>query len=180
MSDLIARLPPGEQLATIADQLESNRADRLHRARKSNGTLYDVAPRRAENVGNKGYLRLTIQMPNKSLKSVMAHRVVWASIFGDIPDGMQINHIDLDKTNNAPSNLELVSQSGNIRHSYANGRRKPWSDATEWRGKPRVDDQAQQEIRDERKRGATLKEISQRFGVSISHVHRICGKEGEG
>lgn len=44
-----------------------------------------------------------------------AHRVIWIMRHGDIPDGMQVNHIDLCKTNNADSNHELVAHATNCR-----------------------------------------------------------------
>lgn len=36
------------------------------------------------------------------------HRVVWAWVYGPIPDGLWIDHIDGDKLNNSPRNLRLV------------------------------------------------------------------------
>ena len=39
----------------------------------------------------------------------MEHCLVWEKYFGEIPEGMQIHHIDGDKTNNDISNLQLVT-----------------------------------------------------------------------
>ena len=135
-----------------------------------------IEPRRAENVGGKGYLRLTMQFQTGKLVQVMAHRLVWEAANGRIPAGMQINHKDLDKTNNRLANLEVVDGSGNIRHSYANGRTRPWSNATGWRGKPRVSEETKKQIRAARRGGATLKDLAARFGVSVTHAHRIASE----
>lgn len=87
------------------------------------GAVRAVAPRRAESVGSKGYLRIVLGVPGRrETCSVAAHRVVYAALVGPIERGLQINHRDLNKQNNHPSNLEVVSGAENIRHSYAHGR----------------------------------------------------------
>jgi len=145
-----------------------------HRANSAGGPRRDL-PRRAESAGGKGYLRLMLSM-NGILRGVGAHRVVWA-FFNQktsIPVGMQINHIDSNKQNNGPNNLELVTQSGNIRHSYANARPRPWRAAHEWRaGRPRLTAQQITEARKLRADGVLLKNIAERFGIGVSHAHRI-------
>jgi hypothetical protein len=54
----------------------------------------------------KGYLRFA---KDKSGKLRFEHSIVWENAFGKIPLGMQIHHIDMDKTNNHISNLQLVT-----------------------------------------------------------------------
>lgn len=44
------------------------------------------------------------------------HRLVWEKINGPIPDGMQIDHIDCNKRNNALSNLRVVDRLTNERN----------------------------------------------------------------
>ncbi len=50
-----------------------------------------------------GYLMIWVR-PHR----VLAHRLIWIWNFGAIPDGMQIDHIDNDRTNNRLSNLRLA------------------------------------------------------------------------
>lgn len=52
-----------------------------------------------------------------------AHRVVWAIVYGEWPDG-EVDHIDLDKKNNAISNLRLATRSENMRNRSALSRNK--------------------------------------------------------
>lgn len=147
------------------------------------GRSVAVVPRRAENIGGKGYLRLTLQIPGTGLVQTMAHRVVWEAANGPIPDGLQINHKDLNKTNNRLDNLEVVTGAENIRHSYANGRTTPWREARKrglYRGRPIVTEEQARAMVVARRGGALLREIATRFGVSLSHASRLTSEARHG
>lgn len=58
-------------------------------------------------------------------KVLAVHRVVYQAQIGELSSDMQINHKDGNPSNNHPSNLELVTQSENIRHSYRTLNRAP-------------------------------------------------------
>lgn len=45
------------------------------------------------------------------------HRAVVTTFLGEIPPGMEVNHIDGNKENNSLENLEIVSKSENRNHS---------------------------------------------------------------
>ena len=49
------------------------------------------------------------------------HRCVWVWFNGSIPDGMEINHIDANRSNNKIENLELVNHSKNMQHAVKIG-----------------------------------------------------------
>lgn len=72
----------------------------------------------------RGYL-LVHMMVNGKRTGRCIHRVVADAFIGPCPDGREVNHIDCDKLNNLPSNLEYVTRGRNIAHAYANGRRIP-------------------------------------------------------
>ena len=46
---------------------------------------------------------------------------MWLVFKGDIPDDLEVNHIDGVKSNNRLSNLELLTGSDNIKHAYRTG-----------------------------------------------------------
>ena len=144
------------------------------------GRVVAVEPRRAETVGGKGYLRIVLGVPGRHQTcSVAAHRLVYAAVVGVIPDGLQINHRDLNKQNNRPANLEVVTGSENIAHSYANGRTKPWAHSARrphgrgWRGKLIKTDEEIALMRQLRADGVLLRVIAARFDIAISHAHRL-------
>jgi hypothetical protein len=80
-------------------------------------------PRRVETRSKRGYLLVKVHVGGKQYL-VTAHRLVWTALRGAIPDGMEPNHIDGVKTNNSPSNLELVTRGENHRHAYQTGLRE--------------------------------------------------------
>lgn len=74
-------------------------------------------PTRAENVVTPGYLRLQFTAAENRLQ-VYAHRIVWmVTNHSDIPPLMEVNHIDGDRANNHPSNLEVITKAENAVHA---------------------------------------------------------------
>lgn len=77
--------------------------------------LYWTKPQRGRTVGKRvgtvnslGYRQLTYNH-----KIHLEHRVIWELFNGPIPDGLQVDHIDRDPSNNILENLRLVTASGN-------------------------------------------------------------------
>lgn len=52
------------------------------------------------------------------------HRLVYQMFIGEIPQGYEINHKDLNKNNNSLSNLEVLTRQDNMRHARTH---KQWS-----------------------------------------------------
>lgn len=78
-----------------------------------------VYGRGGKPVGTKdrlGYLQV-----NVGGRLAMAHRLIWESVHGPIPDGLEINHKNGVKDDNRIANLELVTKSENLRHAYRLG-----------------------------------------------------------
>lgn len=66
---------------------------------------------------DKGYMRLrTSYKP-----TYFVHRLIWEAFNGEIPEGMQIDHINNDRTDNRLENLQLVTCSENNRLKYERG-----------------------------------------------------------
>lgn len=69
-----------------------------------------------QKIDRYGYLR--IQFKNIQLR---VHSIIGVFMFGALKEGMCINHIDGNKTNNKLSNLEYISRGDNIKHAYKIG-----------------------------------------------------------
>jgi hypothetical protein len=62
---------------------------------------------RAGGLDSRGYIQVRVDGPKR-----LAHRLAWLYVTGEAPTN-HIDHIDLDKTNNAWSNLRMASRRGN-------------------------------------------------------------------
>lgn len=96
--------------------LKSNgkRADKLHHFRSNSNTRYRQ-----------------VQVPDPSKKhtawvKISAHRMIWAASHGRWPlDGMDIDHLDSDTSNNSINNLEEVAEAENIRRGIRKRKHTP-------------------------------------------------------
>lgn len=73
-----------------------------------------IAPR-----SKRGYLRVTLGSGTRKKKDQrIVHQLVAEAFIGSCPPGKQVNHKSGDKSDNRPENLEYVTASENIRHSF--------------------------------------------------------------
>ena len=73
-------------------------------------------------INKKGYQRCDLCMQGIKKKPSTVHRLVMYAFKGFPPPGFdQINHIDGDKLNNDPDNLEWSNNSHNIKHAWDTG-----------------------------------------------------------
>ena len=67
----------------------------------------------------RGYLKVALYTDGKP-KNLRIHRLVVMAFLGDIKEGYEVNHIDLNKQNNKLNNLELLTPTENMKHSHKN------------------------------------------------------------
>ena len=70
----------------------------------------------SQHITKKGYKRISLVKNNKQ-KLFMVHRLVYEAFNGTIPENMEINHKDYNRTNNNINNLELLVHKDNVRYS---------------------------------------------------------------
>jgi NUMOD4 motif. len=79
---------------------------------RTKGTI--LKPTMMGSINRYPYVRISTDKVNKPMP---IHRFVVESFIGEIPEGMVVNHIDGNTSNNNVINLEIVTYTGNFIHS---------------------------------------------------------------
>lgn len=113
----------------------------------------------------KGYYKVILCL-NSVFSHARIHRLVWSAFNGPIPEGLEINHKDEDKANNALLNLELVTRKENVTYGTAIAR------ASKKRSKQVIQfDKNGNFI----KEWPSSNEIQRQLGYSASNIRNCCG-----
>jgi hypothetical protein len=91
--------PPKSQLLELFEDALT------HLIRKSTGKFAgNICP-------STGYIRVRVNN-----RTYQCHRLLWVMRNGEIPLGMDVDHVDRNPLNNAPTNLRLCSHSQNMKN----------------------------------------------------------------
>lgn len=82
----------------------------------------------AGNVNQSGYVRIKYRG-----EKFLAHRIVWEMYNGSIPEGMQVDHINHDRTDNRIENLRLVNANESGKNQKASVRNKSGVVGVSWK-----------------------------------------------
>jgi hypothetical protein len=110
-----------------------------------------------------GYHTVTLYSKGKKVQYLL-HRLLCSTLLDGYDEDLQVNHKDLNKSNNRLDNLEMVTPLENSRHASANGH-FPKTNC--------LPKEVVEEIRTRLKRGEQQKDIALIVGVSRSAVCRI-------
>jgi site-specific DNA-cytosine methylase len=116
-----------------------------------------------------GYVNINLSS-NGVKKQVRAHRVIYMAANGHIPDGMVVDHINNDKSDNRLCNLQLLTAGENSSKAaddglYLSGEDNPRSKITA-EVRSRI-------AHDYCTSGMTYRELAQKYGVSKSRIGQI-------
>lgn len=124
-------------------------------------------------IQSKGYQTVYLYLPVKPKKgvSITVHRLVLET-FGPKPTAEQteINHKDMDKTNNCIDNLEWCTSKQN--HKHAIDMRGHW--VGENNGKAKLSDEQVVEVLKHSDAGKSNVEIAKMFNLTAQHVGDLC------
>jgi len=129
----------------------------------------------------KGYQRVWLQNGSKG-KQFMIHYLMAITFIGPRPQGKQINHIDGNKRNNTEINLEYITASENIKHSFRIGLQ---SNRGEHHSQSKLNNNKVLDIKQRLLMGETQTSIAASYTVDsslISHIKsgrlwsHVCGK----
>ncbi len=110
-----------------------------------------------------GYLAVRPTVAGKNV-TIYMHDAVALAFIGPKPAGTSVNHIDGDKTNNKPGNLEYVTHAENMRHAaeaglMAHGVAHPAA---------KLNDDAVRALRADRGAGLSFSRLARKYGISIA------------
>lgn len=123
---------------------------------------------KAQTPNARGYLVVNLWRANKG-RVLYVHDLVAAAFIGPKPIGLTVNHIDGDKTNNLPSNLEYITKSENSKHSARLG----LNPRGERNGSAKLSADQVREIRRRAEAGERGVDLSAEFGVGQVAISQI-------
>lgn len=142
--------------------LNSRYGEELHIKRKGKVLKLSISKKA------KGYYVASLTTNNKT-KQFFVHRLVASAFIGPLPEGLFVNHIDGNKLNNIPSNLEYVTTSENLLHAFKNG----LNTSRKRTRRCSLSDEQVRQIRDMYKEGLSVTEIGRRVGYKPSRVTEL-------
>lgn len=125
-----------------------------------------------------GYIKCRTCVDGKKIEH-LAHRLVWQTFCGPIPDGMEINHKNGKKHDNRLENLEVCNHSYNIKHSFrVLGRTSPNNPSLGSRnGSSKLTERDIPVIIRLYQSGLSQKDIGKKYGVSQRTISLVTRRE---
>lgn len=127
-----------------------------------------LSPKTAKN----GYLQVNLSYDGRKTMAYV-HRLVASAFLPDF-SGMEINHKDLDKTNNRLGNLEPYGHHSNQRHAARHGR---FNGTTNPRKRIKMTPDSVAALRAARDAGATYTRLAEQFGVCRQTAQQIVHRQ---
>jgi hypothetical protein len=104
-------------------------------------------------------------------------RVVYWKFKGPIPEGMTVDHINEDRTDNRLENLQLMTSVENVRKSLKENPRRKALTTADYVGNYRFSESDIREIRRKRSEGAKIADIAAAHCASKGQISEICNRK---
>ena len=147
-----------------------------------NGTIYSYnASKFLSTCSHRdGYLFLSSKLLNDNgqSKQRLVHSVISEAFYGPCPKGLEISHLDHDKSNNSISNLKYTTRLENMRKSWQDGKMTNVIKSARERvgqrnGKSKLTDDSKRFIFSTLKGVLTTTEIARYYDVSYNCIHSL-------
>lgn len=126
--------------------------------------------------GRGGYLQVQPCVYGKYIvRSV--HTYVANAFLGLRPDNMEVNHLNGNKRDNRPENLEYVTRSENMKHAHALGLIKSRPMVGAEHGSAKLSERDVLRIADLVRGGQSSSSIALKFSISTNHVRMIARRQ---
>lgn len=142
----------------------------------NNGTVLNIKRGTVlkQQISNCGYVRVCLSK-NGQPKKYSVHRLVWSAFNGEIPEGMQINHINEDKLDNRLVNLNMLTPQENLNWGTRNKR----ASVTNTNGS-RAIPVCQYDLEGNFiKRWVSASEVERQLGYCSGHISNRCRGKGK-
>lgn len=144
-------------------------------ANNKKGGLRKVGGILSQKTKSNNYKEVNLYVEKQNGKSRYVHRLVVSAFLGKIEKGLEVNHIDGVKSNNNIKNLEILSASDNMKHSYHILKNKNTSFKGEAHGYSKLKNEDVLKIREMYSNGMMPKEINFTYSnVSYGTICSIC------
>lgn len=114
---------------------------------------------------SNGYLWTSLALKDHTKISGRLNRIVYSNVYGEIPKGYEVDHIDKNRKNNYPENLRILTRKENNKNKNIKGENNGFSKLTEREVKEILVLVLEHKM--------TKQEIANRYNVSFATIKAI-------
>lgn len=141
---------------------------------KRTGTIRVLKPA----TSGDGYMKTMLLGDDGKYKSWTVHLFIMLAFVGDKPKGLEVNHKNGIKSDNRVGNLEYVTRSENVLHSFKHGLEQPMRGEKNPTAKLTNEQvlEIRRFVKEQKQKGVRYygrRELAQKYGICESHLKDI-------
>ena len=173
LNELWKDIPGYEGLYQASSLGRVKSLDRLAVYRKDPKRFYHKQEKLLKQQKSKGYLSVKLFNGFSDGKTIHVHRLVATAFIPNPHKLSTVNHINGNKSDNYVSNLEWVTHSYNVKHSYDTGLKSPDNYKGEGNGTSKLTNLQVCSIRSDHANKSNYTTLSKKYNTSVSNIHSI-------